>query len=154
MTKCKGRFDSSPAPRSTKVRPDRVKNTPICTNARIKMLYYRGGHTCLLMSLKQLKPSMKEAIYFYSSYSIFLKLFNSKFELMHFLIPFFKDHHFQSQNYAFAPFHRPQNLTCGTAGRTPVHYITAHKNNISQKSRGLAKVALLQHCTNYSIKPR
>ena len=35
---------------------------------------------------------------------------------------FFGNHHFQGPKLGFAPFHRPQNLTCRTAGRTQIQH--------------------------------
>ena len=51
---------------------------------------------------------------------------------------FFETFIFKAQTYAFAPFHRPENSTCRTAGYTPLQYIILPKYNMNNKSRSLA----------------
>ena len=111
-------------------------------------IYVRGGQNLLYKKPKNNWGHHCKSCYAsQSSFArhiirIFLRLHFAKLKLLDFRFSIrtvredlFRDHHFLRPNYAFAAFHWPRTFTCFTAVYTPLHCITIHKKNMSQKNR-------------------
>ena len=70
-----------------------------------------------------------------------IDVFSIQIESDDLLVFFLQTIIFKAQNHAFAPFHRPRNSTCRTAGYTPLHYIIVFKYNKPKESQSRTKRA-------------